>query len=235
MGSEAQRGFTGLTNAVISRTRGLSLVTPAGGATASSSSSMTAADRTPTDTKDMTTDEALKESETVLSRLRVEAAKRLKDIQKAEDAADEALLRFGTNIRDFLRDAVSIAPPTGDAGDNQGARGEVLFESKDATGKRVIHTSRFDAQLHVIHTTTESFTKEPATGDWETWGNEFDVKARTEEISRDLEKYQELRATMEKLVPETIPYEDFWKRYYFLRHGIDIAEARRRDLLKGEF
>lgn len=193
--------------------------------------------------KTLTTDEALQESETVLSRLRTEAAKRLRDIQKAEDAADEALLRFGTNIRDFLKDAVSIAPPsTGDGGAGSsneagrgGSGGEVLFESKDASGKRVIHTSRFDAQLHVIHTSTESFTKEPATGDWEDWGQAFDVKARTEEISRDLEKYPELRATMEKLVPETIPYEDFWKRYYFLRHGIDIAEARRRDLLKGEF
>lgn len=185
----------------------------------------------------MTTDEALQESETVLSRLRSEAAKRLKDVQRAEDAADEALLRFGTNIRDFLRDAVSIAPPSssaaGGAAGQGGSGAGVLFESKDAAGKRVIHTSRFDAQLHVIHTSTESFTKDPATGDWDSWGGEFDIAQRTEEISRDLEKYPELRATMEKLVPETIPYEDFWKRYYFLRHGIDIAEARRRDLLKG--
>lgn len=37
---------------------------------------------------------------------------------------------------------------------------------------------------------------------------------------------------MEKLVPDQIPYADFWKRYYFLRHGIETAEARRRDLLK---
>lgn len=188
----------------------------------------------------MTTDEALAESETVLSRLRSEAAKRLRDIQKAEDAADEALLRFGTNIRDFLKDAVSIAPPTGGAGAAGGASGpdgsgssEVLFESRDAAGRRVIHTSRFDAQLHVIHTSTESFTKDPATGDWDTWGAEFDIDSRTEDIARDLEKYPELRATMERLVPERIDYASFWKRYYFLRHGIDIAEARRKELLKG--
>lgn len=37
---------------------------------------------------------------------------------------------------------------------------------------------------------------------------------------------------MEKLVPDEIPYPDFWKRYYFLRHSIETAEARRRDLLK---
>lgn len=233
LGSEAQRGFTGLSAALISRTRGLSLAggaappattNPAEGSTAST-----------TDTKkELTTDEALAESETVLSRLRAEAAKRLRDIQRAEDAADEALLRFGTNISNFLKDAVSIAPEGGsDAARKDG--GEVLFESKDAAGKRVIHTSRFDAQLHVIHTSTESFTKDPATGDWDAWGAEFDIAAKTDEIAKDLEKYPELRGTMEKLVPETIAYEDFWKRYYFLRHGIDIAEARRRDLLKGGY
>lgn len=236
VGSEAQRGFTGLTNAVISRTRGLSL---AGGAEAGADGQQQQQGESSTGdkTKELTTDEAIKESENVLSRLRSEAAKRLKDIQRAEDAADEALLRFGTNISAFLRDAVSIAPPSGgDANNNNNAGGDstVLFESKDAAGKRVIHTSRFDAQLHVIHTSTESFTKDPATGDWETWGAEFDIKGKTEDISRDLEKYPELRSTMEKLVPETIPYEDFWKRYYFLRHGIDLAEARRKELLKGE-
>ena len=252
VGSEAQRGFTGLTNAVISRTRGMSLA-GGGGATEQQGQQPGGVERdsssTPTGgegAREMTTDEAILESETVLSRLRAEAAKRLRDVQRAEDAADEALLRFGTNIRDFLRDAVSVAPPSASAtagvasssdpnsASGQAGSGGVLFESKDATGKRVIHTSRFDAQLHVIHTSTESFTKDPATGDWDSWGKEFDIARKTEEVSADLDKYPELRATMEKLVPETIPYEDFWKRYYFLRHGIDLAEARRRDLLKGE-
>ncbi|ROW03547.1 hypothetical protein VSDG_01462 [Cytospora chrysosperma] len=234
VGSEAQRGFSGLTSAVISRTRGLSLAGGAQPPAEQSQDKQQGGEEQGEGSKEMTTDEALRESETVLSRLRSEAAKRLKDVQRAEDAADEALLRFGTNIRDFLREAVSIAPPSASASssDPQGGGGATLFESKDAAGKRVIHTSRFDAQLHVIHTSTESFTKDPATGDWDSWCEEFDIGSRTEEIARDLEKYPELRATMEKLVPETIPYEDFWKRYYFLRHGIDIAEARRRDLLK---
>ncbi|CAN8097973.1 unnamed protein product [Discula destructiva] len=236
LGSEAQRGITGLSAALINRTRGLSLAGAPGAATDDS----TAVAATSSEKKELTTDEALAESETVLSRLRAEAAKRLRDIQRAEDAADEALLRFGTNISNFLKDAVSIAPGGGDgaAGSGRNAHGggteegTVLFESKDAAGKRVIHTSRFDAQLHVIHTSTESFTKDPATGDWDAWGAAFDIGAKTEAIAADLEKYTELRGTMEKLVPEKIAYEDFWKRYYFLRHGIDIAEARRRDLLK---
>lgn len=252
VGSEAQRGFSGLTSAVISRTRGMSLAgaeqqeqqgqqQQRDAGTASADPAAEAGPSSSSSSKELTTDEALQESETVLSRLRSEAAKRLRDVQRAEDAADEALLRFGTNIRDFLREAVSIAPPSSSTSSSspsagaagQGTAGAVLFESKDATGKRVIHTSRFDAQLHVIHTSTESFTKDPATGDWDSWCGDFDIEKRTGEIAGDLEKYPELRTTMEKLVPETIPYGDFWKRYYFLRHGIDMAEARRRDLLKG--
>jgi hypothetical protein len=233
VGQDATRGFTDLRQSIIKHTRNLSLNTSAL-ATSSSSASREPADNaetTPTAAKDPSSEAALQESETVLSRLRGEAAKRLKDLQRAEDAADEALLRFGSNLRDFFKDAIKVAPPTGNEADNQG--NTVLFESKDAHGKRVIHTSRFDAQLHVIHTSPESFVKDGSGAEFETWTKEFDIDKKTADISSDLEKYPELRATMEKLVPDQVPYADFWKRYYFLRHGIETAEARRRDLLKG--
>ncbi len=236
MSQDATTGFTSLRQSIISHTRNLSLNTSLPGAAASSSDRAVNetgdnAETTPTAAKSPSAEGALEESETVLSRLRGEAAKRLKDLQQAEDAADEALLRFGSNLRDFFRDAISIAPPTGDEADNQG--NTVLFESKDAHGKRVIHTSRFDAQLHVIHTSLESFTKDGTGAEFETWTKEFDIDKKTADISGDLDKYPELRATMEKVVPDQVPYADFWKRYYFLRHGIETAEARRRDLLKG--
>lgn len=177
--------------------------------------------------KQPVTEESDNTEESMFNRLRVEAAKRLKDLQRAEDAADEALLRFGGNVRDFLKDAISVQPG------NESGQGTILFESKDAKGKRVIHTSRFDAQLHVIHTSTESFNKDPSGPEYEQWTNDFDVEKKTEDIANDLAKYPDLRTTMEKLVPDQISYADFWKRYYFLRHGIETAEARRRDLLKG--
>jgi hypothetical protein len=223
VGQEASQGFTDLRSSIIKRTRGLSLAQTNATATAEKSEH-TEGER------ELSTDEALKESEGVLARLRSEAAKRLKEIEKAEDAADEALLKFGTNIRNFLRDAVTIAPPSEESG---GKGSAILFESKDASGKRVIHTTRFDAQLHVIHSSLDSFTKDPASEEYEPWTKTFNVEAKTDDISKDLEKFSELRTSMEKLVPDTVTYEDFWKRYYFLRHSIETAEARRRDLLKG--
>lgn len=176
----------------------------------------------------------LQETETFLQRFKLEAAKRLKEVQKAEDAADEALLRFGMNIRNFLKDAVSVTAPDDD---DEMKAGEILFESKDpSSGKRVIHTSRFDAQLHVIHTTMTSFTQDPsgAGGQWEDFKQAFDIEKMTSRVAEDLDKYSDLRSSMEKLVPEKVEYKDFWTRYYFLRHVVETQEEKRKELLKGK-
>ncbi|KAI5464630.1 hypothetical protein BGZ63DRAFT_350145 [Mariannaea sp. PMI_226] len=224
VGEDASKGFSDLRASIISHTRNLSLNTSTAGP---SSQEVGDGQSTPTKARSEDSTTEAEQSENVLSRLRAEAAKRLKDIQRAEDAADEALLRFGSNVRDYLRDAITIAPPQDNEQD-----GTVLFESKDAHGKRVIHASRFDAQLHVIHTSTQSFAKDPIGPEFESWVKEFDVDKKTPDINSDLQKYPDLRTTMEKLVPDQIPYADFWKRYYYLRHGIETADARRRDLLK---
>jgi len=172
----------------------------------------------------------VKEAGSVLARFRSEAAKRLKEIERAEDAADEALLKFGTNIRNFLADAVSIAPP--ESGSEDEKNGTVLFESKDSSGKKVVHATRFDAQLHVIHSTLDSFLKDPVSPEWDKWRKDFDVEKKTDAIAKDLEKHAELRTAMEKCVPERVDYATFWERYYFLRHVSESEEQRRRDMLK---
>ncbi|EMR64513.1 putative bsd domain-containing protein [Eutypa lata UCREL1] len=228
LGVDASRGLARL------RARAISLTTAVPPAEQSEQQQSADKDKdkesetTPTATKDGKMEEGMKQSETYLSKLRAEAAKRLKDIQRAEDAADEALLSFGKNFRDFLQDAIVFKPGTSE--DSQGTSHR--FESKDESGKRVIHTSRYDAQLHVIHTSEKSFTEDPASEEFAAWVKGFDAESKTESISSDLAKYPELRTNMEKLVPDRVPYADFWKRYYFLRHSIETAEARRRDLLK---
>ncbi|KAF2963682.1 hypothetical protein GQX73_g9887 [Xylaria multiplex] len=228
LGADASRGFATL------RARALSLrqapapitteQTEQGGDKDKDAETTPTASRAPGSSSDNT---SAKDPETVISRLRSEAAIRLKDLQRAEDAADEALLKFGSNIRDFFRDAITVRPEASGA-EGSGSR----FESKDDSGKRVIHSSRYDAQLHVLHTTEKSFTEDPATTEFTAWAKDFDANAKTDNISADLAKYPELRANMEKLVPDRVPYADFWKRYYFLRHSIETADARRRDLLK---
>ena len=236
--TSASKGFAELLN----RTRSLSLTqqSPEHVKAVDEPSSATTNDAEPSSSNDDATNlerpeslpaDIVKEAESILSRFRAEAAKRLKDIERAEDAADEALLRFGTNIRNFLREAVTVAPPSQEEIDSGTSR--VLFESKDADGKRVIHTSRFEAQLHVIHCSMDSFLKDPASPEYTPWSQDFDVEKHTDNISKGLERYDELRRAMEKMVPEKVEYTTFWKRYYFLRHVIEEEEKKRKELLKG--
>ncbi|THY74113.1 BSD-domain-containing protein [Aureobasidium pullulans] len=176
----------------------------------------------------------VKEASSLVSLLRSKATAatanlNLQKIQAAEDAADEALLKFGTGIRSFLRDAVTVTAPSTSATGNT----EVLFETNDAEGKRVIHSSRFDAQLHVIHTSAQSFTTDPDSPEYAAFASSFDIAAKTDAIAADLEKYPELRRAMEKLVPEKVDYTTFWTRYYFLRKVIQEEEVRRKEVLKG--
>ena len=227
--TDAIKGLSNMQESLANRTRSLSTAEKDPSAAQTQPAETTTQSTTDSTIPTQSQDE---ETENFLARFRTEAAKRLKDVQKAEDAADEALLRFGTNIRNFLRDAVAITAPN-DA--NNGST-EVLFESRDAAGKRIIHISRFDAQLHVIHTTATGFSEDPSdSGDqWIRFQTNFNVEQKTDAIAADLEAYPELRATMEQLVPEKVEYADFWRRYYFLRHVLEVQEEKRRELLKGK-
>jgi hypothetical protein len=232
-GSQASKGIAELIN----RTRSLSLTKPnatADAAEGDAPEAPPAEEITPhPDRPESLPADIVREAQSFVSRFRSEAAKRLKDIERAEDAADEALLRLGTNIRSFLQDAVSIAPPTEVV--DADAPGRLLFESRDADGRRTIHTNRLDAQLHVIHCSLDSFLRDPAGPEYEAWVKEFDAGGKTAAIAADLEKYDELRRAMEKLVPEKVEYPIFWRRYYFLKRVAELEEQRRKELLKGSF
>ncbi|KAL2012430.1 hypothetical protein VTN00DRAFT_5148 [Thermoascus crustaceus] len=244
---EAAKGFSDLRDSIVGHTRGLSLGTVLSGGSGNKDKAKDGGEKekekddapaTPTSSKTAGPGAEGKQDgedgEGFISRFRAEAARRLKDIERAEDAADEALLRFGTNIRNFLRDAVSIvAPDENDSSSKKDGSGNVLFESKDSEGKRVIHATRFEAQLHAIHSNLDSFSRDPDSEEWPNFKKDFNVEKKTFGISTDLEMYPELRRAMEKLVPEKVEYKDFWARYYFLRLVIETEEKKRRELLKG--
>lgn len=230
---EAVKGFSDLKESLVGRTRGLSLGTALGtteqGTTDGSLTPTESSAEYPSKTEQQKDggDKKAAAGDSFLTRFKAEAARRLKEIEKAEEAADEAIMRFGMNITQKLREAVTIVPPEEESGS------KMLFESKDAEGKRVIHATRFEAQLHVIHTTLESFLKDPASDKWPEFQKSFNIDEKTGSIAADLEKYPELRTPMEKLVPEKVQYTDFWSRYYFLRLVIETEEQKRKELLKG--
>ena len=175
------------------------------------------------------------------SKFRAEATKRLRDLEKAEEAADAAIFRFGANVGAFLKDAVSIAPPSSDQAKSADGKDKVLFESKSEDGKRVIHSTRLEAQLYAIHTSPDKFSHDPEGNAFGKWIEENGptreklVEARTDQIAEDLEQFEELRKMMERSMgPEgQVTYADFWTRYYFLRMVVEADEKRRKEVLKG--
>ncbi|CAK3983870.1 hypothetical protein DOTSEDRAFT_68665 [Lecanosticta acicola] len=237
---QATKGFSSLREQVVSRTRGMSLNTAEGPIPGEESvpkaeekgvdpQSAEAAALEAQKPESLPAD-IVKEAGSLVASLRTLGAAKLKDLQKAEDAADEALLRFGANVRNFLREAVTISAPEGE----DGVAKEVLFETQEpGTGRKVFHSTRLDAQLHAIHTSSGTFTEDPQGDEWEAWEKEFDVEKKTDAIAQDLEQYEELRRAMEKVVPEKVEYRVFWMRYYFLRKAIEEEEKRRKEVLKG--
>ena len=230
---EALKGFQDLKASLASRARSLS------NAEEGAQKDGEEGERSEKAGKSEGSDEKEKEGdgEGMVARFRAEASKRLRELEKAEEAADAAILRFGTNLGSFLKEAVTIAPPS--TSTSSDGKSKVLFESKGEDGKRVIHSTRLEAQLHAIHTSADKFTKDPqvegkeGVGGWEEWKKGFDVEKSTGEIEGDLGRFEELRRMMERLVPEKVEYKDFWCRYYFLRDLVEKEEQRRREVLKG--
>src|SRR5579859_3837855 len=89
--------------------------------------------------------------------------------------------------------------------------------------------------LHDLHSTQELLLTDPdvkSNPSFAEWNESFSAEKRTDEIAALLEHYPELRSLMDSLVPEKIPYKDFWKRYLYQKSKIDVEEARRKQVFE---
>jgi len=89
--------------------------------------------------------------------------------------------------------------------------------------------------LHDLHSTQELLLTDPdvkSNPSFAEWNESFSAEKRTDEIAALLEHYPELRSLMDSLVPEKIPYKDFWKRYLFQKSKIDAEEAKRKQVFE---
>lgn len=165
----------------------------------------------------------------MFSVLMQKAQSRIEELEKVEFS--KYLNKVGKEVGDFLKDAVTVDPDDTQAMRNDTVVNDVLFDLPEDI-KRHIYTTRLDAQLHALHTSPEPFLTDSKDNSFEEFASKFSISDQTETIAHDLDFYDELRKLMEKLVPEKISYEEFWKRYYFLRDQINQEEVRRKQLLK---
>lgn len=134
---QASKGFSVVRSEIVNRTRSLSLTQ--GVALPSAPPPGLVDGQTGETSRDgAVAGEKAQEEEGLLSKLKKGAAQRMSEIEAAEARADEYLLRFGTNIGNFLKEAVTIRPPEGSVEGLNGERREVVFEQKGEEGKRQI-------------------------------------------------------------------------------------------------
>ncbi|KAI5852851.1 hypothetical protein DFP73DRAFT_589911 [Morchella snyderi] len=226
---QASKGFSVVRSEIVSRTRSLSINQSGAPSTGAQKTQQTG--ETSKDGAVAGANEKAVAEEGLLSKLKKGAAQRISEIEAAEARADEYLLRFGTNIGNFLKEAVTIRPPEGS--DDATGEKEVVFDQKGEEGKRQIYSTRLDAQLHLLHGNLDLFKTDSSEPTFVEWSKDFSADKKTDQIAADLDKYPELRSTMEKLVPDSVQYGDFWRRYYFLRNELDMEEQKRKELLKG--
>lgn len=151
----ASKGLSDLRGAIVSRTRSLSLQSPIIAPAGDSDTADTAAGQEKQKQKQKEKEE---EEEGLLQKLRKGAAQRIHEIEAAEARADEYLLKFGSNIGSFLRDAVTIAPPQ--TADGAGAdTKEVLFEAKGGE-KQILCVRPPHISCHSSEQQSEEFTGE---------------------------------------------------------------------------
>jgi hypothetical protein len=67
----------------------------------------------------------------------------------------------------------------------------------------------------------------------DTFNAGFKIDEYTEEIAQLLDKYPELRETMDRLVPIKVSYTLFWQRYFYHVWKIDQDEQKRQLIVKG--
>ncbi|KAK9238195.1 hypothetical protein V1525DRAFT_401807 [Lipomyces kononenkoae] len=175
---------------------------------------------------------APKSTSKMFSVLKQKAQARIEELDTTE--LSKYFSQVGKDVGEFLKDAVTIDPGEeqeyNEATRTPGGNRDVLFDVPEDI-KRQIYTTRLDAQLHALHTSVEPILADSDDTAFAEFAKTFSADAQTTTIAQDLDHYPELRKLMEKVVPEKVTYEEFWKRYYFLREQINQEEVRRKQLL----
>ncbi|CCJ31112.1 unnamed protein product [Pneumocystis jirovecii] len=70
-----------------------------------------------------------------------------------------------------------------------------------------------------------------STEEFKEWDQKFFISQKIQDIEKLLGTYPDLKISMEEMIQNELSYEDFWKKYFWLRQKLEIEEDKRKKLL----
>ncbi|XP_071164311.1 BSD domain-containing protein 1-like [Mytilus edulis] len=93
---------------------------------------------------------------------------------------------------------------------------------------------RAKARLHAIQVDPGTYCNDPSGSidKYKEWLKSFNMEVRKGEVSELLVSQVEVRGLYTRLVPSEISHANFWRRYFYKVHQLQIDEARKLALMK---
>ncbi|XP_064604749.1 BSD domain-containing protein 1-like [Liolophura sinensis] len=138
---------------------------------------------------------------------------------------EPAMSMVKSGISSFLDGITRVLtiPPDDDPGDKLTIQpnGEATYD-------------RSRARLTAIQLDPGTYCSQPSgpVEQYEMWRENFDLECKKGDISEMLVSRVEVRALYTKLVPSEVSHADFWARYFYKVHQLELDEARKVALMK---
>lgn len=159
--------------------------------------------------------------------LREAAARAARDLPSSAHALD--------GLADIVaqgKEALSQAAAAASAGPQASDGGGGDSDPSSASGAHVRY-SRFEAQLRALQADPATFTSDPEDAeDFAAWSEGFSLDERAEEIEALCYDSDALEAMADRLVPDAVPREMFWARYFYRVHKLKQQEDARAKLVQ---
>ncbi|CAD6222804.1 unnamed protein product [Miscanthus lutarioriparius] len=157
--------------------------------------------------------------------LREAAARAARDLPSSAHALDGLadIVAQGKEALSQAAAAASAGPQASDGGDS---------DPSSASGAHVRY-SRFEAQLRALQADPATFMSDPEDAeDFAAWSEGFSLDEREEEIEALCYDSDALEAMADRLVPDAVPRQVFWARYFYRVHKLKQQEDARAKLVQ---
>ncbi|EDO18434.1 hypothetical protein Kpol_1032p27 [Vanderwaltozyma polyspora DSM 70294] len=134
---------------------------------------------------------------------------------------------FWSSVSDTLSSKLDQVVQLGTEAVNSGLSPEETI--KDSGTPVAVAGNRTEAELRELVTNEKIYTENKLSLD-----ENFDVDSKTDEISKILEGNVELSNLMNTLVPQSVPYKDFWNIYFAQKTKILEMEDKRKKILESK-